>query len=93
MNTLTIDTHATVKKLTASGFTTEQAEVQVAILADALAANMDDLATKGDVRDVRSEIELLRREMQAMELRLVIKLGTFFAVAVGILIAVLRVSH
>jgi len=32
----------------------------------------------------------LRSDMQAMELRLVIKLGAFIAVAVGILIAVMR---
>jgi hypothetical protein len=42
---------------------------------------------------LRNEMELLRRDMLSMEQRLTIKLGAFITVAVGILIAVLRVSH
>lgn len=55
----------------------------------------NDLATKGDFKDVRTdlrtEMELLRREMQAMELRMTVKLGAFIAASAAIIIAVLKV--
>ncbi len=41
----------------------------------------------------KREIDDLRKEMQAMELRLTIKLGAFMAVVGGGIIAVLRVAH
>jgi hypothetical protein len=60
MATLTLDTHAYIKKLKAVGISEEQAEVQ----AETLAGLIDNqLATKQDV-------ELLRRDMKEMEMKL-----------------------
>ncbi len=85
MTTIAFDTLKFSDTLKAAGVPDKQA--------DAFASSASDLATKGDVRDLRNEMELLRRDMLSMEQRLTIKLGAFITVAVGILIAVLRVSH
>jgi len=45
MTTATFDTHAAVKKLQAAGFSEQQAETQIAVLADAVGAGT---ATKQD---------------------------------------------
>ena len=42
---------------------------------------------------LENRIDGMGKDMQAMELRLTIKLGAFFTLAVGILIAVLRLPH
>ena len=86
MSTIVFDSYTFIKRLKATGFTEEQAEVIVDASRDALGS----LVTKEDLKVVEVA---LRNDMQAMELRLTIKLGAFVAVAVGILIAVLRVPH
>ena len=52
---------------------------------------------KAEIADVKAELKAdiasLRSDMQAMEYRLIIKLGVFLSVAVGILIAVIRLPH
>ncbi|CAK0769942.1 hypothetical protein CCP3SC15_4040001 [Gammaproteobacteria bacterium] len=72
---------------------------------DVLVESLDTtIATKADVRELKSElkaditrlenrIDLMHKDIQAMELRLTMKLGSLIAAAVGILIAVLRVAH
>ncbi len=86
MATILFDSYNFIKRLKATGFTEEQAEVIVDASRDAF----DSLVTKDDLKVVEVA---LRNDLQAMELRLTIKLGAFIAVAVGILIAVLRVPH
>jgi hypothetical protein len=87
MSTTTFDTYHLVERLEKAGMPREQAaafaEAQKESLAEALDTNF---ATKADIVRLENSIETL-------ELRLTIKLGAFLAVAVGILIAVLRVSH
>ena len=75
MATVVFDSHTFVKRLRATGFSEEQAEVIVDASRDALA----QLTTKDDLRE--------------LEMRLTIKLGTFIAVATGIIIAVMRLPH
>jgi len=48
---------------------------------------MDSLVTKDDLK---IEIDRLEHRLDAMELRLTIKLGAFIAMAVGVLVAVLK---
>lgn len=86
MTTIVFDSHTFVERLRATGFTEEQAEVIVDASRDALG----NLVTKDDLQ---TEITRLENKLDSIELRLTIKLGVFFTVAVGILIAVLRVSH
>lgn len=93
MSTITFDTLKFADTLKAAGVPDKQAEAEARALADAFSSNASELATKGDVKDLRSEMELMRKDMQAMEMRLTIKLGAIIAAAVGILIAVLRVSY
>ena len=84
MATILFDSHTFIKRLRATGFTEEQAEVIVDASRDAL----ENLVTKDDLR---SEVARLENRLDALELRLTIKLGVFIAAAVGVIIAVLRV--
>lgn len=104
MNILTIDTLELSKRLQTAGVPQEQAEAHVRVLAESICAGAQDLVTKGDIAAVKyelkadiarleSRIDGLGKDMQAMESRLIIKLGAFFVVAVGILTAVLRMPH
>jgi hypothetical protein len=56
------DTHASIKKLTDAGFTEQQAEAQVQVIADILQSN---LATKLDIAEVKRDIEALRLATKA----------------------------
>jgi hypothetical protein len=61
MTALAFDTHAFVKRLTMAGMP----EVQAEILADEQTKLIDEkLATKLDVAALRSDIELVRRDMK-----------------------------
>ncbi len=51
---------------------------------------LDNLVTKDDLK---TEMTALRADMQALELRLTVKLGAFIAIAAGIIITVLKVPH
>lgn len=98
MTTLTFDTLKFANTLKEAGVPDKQAEAEARAVAEAFAPNTSELATKADLRTevtrldnkIDSRFESLTKEMQAMELRLTIKLGTFLAVAVGVLIAVLK---
>ncbi|MCX8017503.1 MAG: CCDC90 family protein [Rhodocyclaceae bacterium] len=86
MATIVFDSHTFIKRLRATGFTEEQAEVIVEASRDAL----ENLVTKDDLK---AEMTALRADMQALELRLTVKLGAFIAAAAGIIIAVMRIPH
>ena len=80
------DTLAFVKRLSAAGWDTRQAEA----LAEALTGNaFDELATKSDLRELGSA---LRSEMKELELRLTIRTGAMVAAAVAILGALITLS-
>jgi len=73
------DTLAFVKRLSAAGWDTRQAEA----LAEALTGNaFDELATKSDLRELGSA---LRSEMKELELRLTIRMGAMNAATIAIL--------
>ena len=80
MATLTFDTHAYIKKLKAVGFTEEQAEVQAETLAGLI---NEQLATKQD-------IELIRRDMKELEIRLTIRLGVMMAASIAIVATLVK---
>ncbi len=98
MSTITFDTFKFVEKLEKAGLSREQAAAIVEAQKDALSEALDtSLATKADLLAVKNELKtdiaLLHSDMVALEMRLTIKLGAFLAVAVGVLIAVLRLPH
>ena len=77
------DTLAFVKRLSAAGWDTRQAEA----LAEALTGNaFDELATKSDLRELGSA---LRSEMKELELRLTIRTGAMVAASTALTIAIL----
>jgi hypothetical protein len=98
-----LDTHQTVKDLTAAGFSDAQAEaltyalrqVQQIDFSDlATKADLEDLATKAELAELRSEMKLefanVRREMAEMKTDLIKwVLGIGFA-QVAAIVALLR---
>ncbi len=94
MSTITFDTFKFVERLEKAGLSRDQAAAIVEAQKDAFAEALDSsLATKSDIARLESRMDSMGKEMQAMEYRLIIKLGAFIAIAAGILIAVLRVPH
>ena len=77
MTITSIDTHQTVKDLTAAGFTDTQAEALTQALRQVQQIDLSDLATKADVGDVRREmatkidLENVRREMAEIKAELI----------------------
>ena len=86
MSTLTFDTLEATRRLRNAGFDEKQAETVVRVLSDA----QDRLVTS---EHFDTKLESMTKDMQAMELRLTIKIGALMAAVGGIIIAVLRVSH
>lgn len=76
MSTLTFDTLEATRRLRDAGFDEKQAETVVRVLSEA----QDRLVTR----------EHFDSKLESIELRLTIKLGAFLSIAVGVLIAVLR---
>ena len=58
-----LDTHETVKRLTAAGFTDAQAEALTAAVKQALDIDLSNLATKSDITDVRREMAEMKAEV------------------------------
>jgi len=80
MATVTFDMLAYAKKLKAAGFTDQQAEVQAQAFAEIIE---ERLATKQD-------IELLRRDMKELEMRLTLRLGGMMAASIAIVAALVK---
>lgn len=83
MSVLTFDTLKFARRLQAAGMEQRLAEEQATALAEALDANLENLATKADIAD-------LRKDMQLLEQRLVIKLGAMLALAIGLVAALVK---
>ncbi len=62
MTTVAIDTLAAMRKLEKAGFKTEQAEA----VAEVMANQSSELATKADIAGVRGEIAGIRREVAGL---------------------------
>ena len=77
MAALFFATHKAVKELQEAGFDEGQAEALVATVGTAMVGNV---ATKQDISDLRSE-------MQAMELRITLRMGGLIVAGVGLIIA------
>ena len=92
MAALLFDTHKAVKDLQEAGFDEAQAEAVVATVGTAIIGNV---ATKQDVVEARnaskSDIQTLggdlSSEMQAMELRITLRMGGLIVAGVALIIA------
>jgi basic membrane lipoprotein Med (substrate-binding protein (PBP1-ABC) superfamily) len=58
-----LDTHETVKNLTAAGFTDAQAEALTAAVKQAVDVDLSNIATKTDIADVRREMADMKAEL------------------------------
>ncbi len=109
MTTLTFDTHEFVKKLKNVGFSEEQAEV-ITSLQKTTSSNtleqarhdydLDNLATKRDLREIELKIELVRSELKrdiaetkAELIRWVVGVGLLQTVLITALLLKLAGTH
>ncbi len=60
-----LDTHQTVKDLTAAGFTDAQAEALTQALRHVQQIDLSDLATKADLAVVKTDLAAVRAEVKA----------------------------
>lgn len=81
MSTITFDTLKFADTLKAAGVPSTQAEAEARAVANAIGEI--DVATKRDIEDIR-------RDILATELRLTIKLGVIVTVAIGSVAAIVR---
>ena len=81
MATITFDTHKFIRTLKEAGVPESQAEAFSEAFKEA--QGEADLATKRDIDDVR-------RDMRELEQRLIIKLGTLVAFAIGIVAVLVK---
>ena len=99
MSALAFDTLKFAKRLKEAGFTEQQAEALAHAGAELIEQN---LATKGDIADLKRDIKELEvkieqirsnlaRDLKDLEYRMTIKLGTMMVVAVGAMAALTRV--
>jgi hypothetical protein len=92
MTAITFDTHKFVRKLKDAGFEEKQAEGVADAFRDAQAET--ETATKHDLKELelflKTDMQMLRGEMQAMEYRMTIKLGGMMAVFVAIVAALVK---
>jgi len=92
MTTITFDTHKFIRTLKEAGVPESQAEA----FSDAFkeAQGEAELATQHDINDVRRDISDLRRDMDTrliqLEQRLIIKLGTLIAFAIGVVAVLVK---
>ena len=90
MAALLFDTHKAVKDLQEAGFDEAQAEAVVATVGAAIIGNV---ATKQDINDLLSEVATkqevsdLYSKMQAMELRITLRMGGMIVAGVALMVA------
>jgi hypothetical protein len=84
VTTITFDTLAYAKKLTAVGVPVEQAEVQAEAIAEIIE---ERLATKKDLEELKIE---LKRDIQEMSYKLIIAVGGMLVVVIGVLAAIIK---
>ena len=95
MSTITFDTLKFVERLEKAGMTREQATAMAEAQKEVFSEALDNtLATKTDILKLDNRITALHAQMESrfesLEMRLTIKLGAFLAVAVGVMLTVLK---
>ena len=91
MSAVTFDTYKFVERLEKAGLPREQAAAIAEAQQQSLAEALDNtLATKTDIIRLESKME---NSLQAMELRLTLRLGAIMATIVGIGVAILKMGH
>ena len=88
MSSITFDSYPIYTDLKEAGFNDQQAEAMVntfkRVYEDA------NLATKGDIKELRNEMNVIRHEMRETRYQIIISLGGMIAVAVVILAGLIK---
>jgi 2-phosphoglycerate kinase len=82
MTTVTFDTLKFANTLKAAGVSSAQAEAEATAISEILEVNLKDLVTKED----------LHRELQQLEQRMIIKLGSLLVLALGVFTAIVKLT-
>ena len=98
MTTITFDTYHFVERLEKAGMPREQAVAFAEAQKESLAEALDSgLVTRSDLSEAKAELKAdivrLENRIETLELRLTVKLGLFLSVAVGVIIAFMRLPH
>ena len=78
MNVITFDTHEFFNELRSSGFSEQQAETITRLQKAAIASTLEQAKHEYDLDNIST-----KRDLNELELRLTIKMGTMLSVAVG----------
>lgn len=81
------DTLKFAERLAAGGFTVEQGKTAAAAFSEAF---RESIATKADVNHATERLEA---RLEALELRMTVKTGGMFVVAIGIMGALFKLFH
>lgn len=73
-----------IKKLINSGFSKDQSENLIKTIAK-LIPDTKNIATKSDIQKIINEIGSIKQEIEKLELRMIIKLGSIIAVSCSLL--------
>jgi hypothetical protein len=85
MVAITFDTLKFVKTLQAAGVEAPQAEAIAAAVRDSHDAA--DVATKGDLRELKTE---LKADIRELELRMTVRLGGMIVLGIGVIAALIK---
>jgi hypothetical protein len=77
------DTHKAVRRLKDAGVDEPLAEAVVETVGDAIRGSLANLATKDDLRVIKAELE-------ALELRIILKLGSLVILTMGLAVALIK---
>lgn len=83
-----INTLKYAKKLEEAGFSRQQAEANIQIIAEIVE---DDVATKQDISEVKHDIKEVKDEMIKLEYRLIIKLGALVTAIIATAVTILKI--
>lgn len=90
MNALTFDTHFFVKKLIKDGVPEKQAESIVEFVREIREADLNDIATKGDIKELKSDLRELEFRLEASLIKWMI--GLLFVQA-GLIVTFIKFLH
>ena len=87
MNATNFDSLSYANRLKAAGMDAGLAEVQASAMSEVIHGHFQTLSTKQEVQQLGHD---LRKDMQLLEQRMVIKLGSLMVLAVGVVATVVK---
>ena len=81
------DTHKAVRRLKDAGVEEHLAEAVVETVGEAISGN---LATKDDLRNINADLRVIKADLEALELRIILKLGSLVILTMGLAVALIK---